>query len=195
MTTMNEAWGAVIAAIAAGIFGIGGILAGIYVGRRQTTHQATVEHGQWLRDQRQQAYLAFIATWDTSIETVRELQEKWEARVFAYQQDGTLPDPAGEAYSRSMEAWQAIRRDLERVELLGPQRIDFAVQAMEDAFRELQDVIGGQVMAAATCPRWDEWHPVLGRATQARYSFHAAAIQTLRQPPSPDGEREGLEEE
>ncbi|MFE2821919.1 hypothetical protein [Streptomyces sp. NPDC059271] len=61
---MSEAWAAIIAAVAAGFFGIGGILTGIIVGRRQTTDQATVEHGQWLRGQRQAAYTEALAAWD-----------------------------------------------------------------------------------------------------------------------------------
>ncbi|WP_345656587.1 hypothetical protein [Streptomyces siamensis] len=48
---MSEAWAAIIAAVAAGVFGIAGILTGIVAGRRQTVDQATVEHGQWLRGQ------------------------------------------------------------------------------------------------------------------------------------------------
>ncbi|MGY1583768.1 hypothetical protein [Streptomyces sp. MN13] len=103
-------------------------------GRRQTADQATVEHGQWLRGQRQQAYLAFVGTWDTRVERLQGAQDAWESRVYEHRQDDALEDPAEAADRVLAEAWRAVRRDLERVELLGPQRIDLAVRAMEDAF-------------------------------------------------------------
>jgi hypothetical protein len=183
-----------IAAVVAGVFALAGAYVGYRAGRRQTADQATVEHGQWLRDQRQQAYLTFVATWDTAVESLAGLQQSWESWVREYQEGDRLDDPA-EASSRLIaDAWRAVRRDLERVELLGPQRVDFALRAMEGAFREMQDVITAQAESGATCPHWDEWNPVLARASGARFNFHAAAIRTLRQPPSPEGESEGLEE-
>jgi hypothetical protein len=75
------------------------------------------------------------------VESLQGVQQSWESRVYEYQQDDRLEDPV-EAASRLLgEAWRAVRRDLERVELLGPQRIDFAVRAMEDAFVGMRDVI------------------------------------------------------
>lgn len=57
---MSESWGMLAAAIAAGLLGIGGVLLGLVVGRRQVSDQAQVEHGQWLRGQRMEAYLEFL---------------------------------------------------------------------------------------------------------------------------------------
>ncbi|MFD9441802.1 hypothetical protein ACFWBR_27115 [Streptomyces sp. NPDC060006] len=177
-----------------GLFALAGAYIGYRAGRRQTSDQAIVEHGQWLRGQRQHAYLAFVGTWDTWVESLQGVQQSWESRVHEYQQDHAVEDPA-EAASRLLgEAWRAVRGDLERVELLGPQRIDFAVRAMEEAFVGMRDVITAQGQVGATCPHWDEWNPALILANTARFNFHAAAIRTLRQPPSPAGERERLEE-
>ncbi|MEV4449684.1 MULTISPECIES: hypothetical protein [Streptomyces] len=191
---MNTTAATIFTAIAGGLFALAVAYIGYRTGRRQTADQATVEHGQWLRGQRQQAYLAFVDTWDTWVESLQGVQQSWESRAHEYQQDDRLEGPA-EAASRVLgEAWRAVRRDLERVELLGPQRIDFAVRAMEDAFVGMRDVITAQGQVGATCPHWDEWNPALVLANTARFNFHAAAIRTLRQPPSPEGESEGLEE-
>ncbi|MFJ8941156.1 hypothetical protein ACIRL0_36500 [Streptomyces sp. NPDC102365] len=60
--------------------------------------------------------------------------------------------------------------------------------------RGVRDVITVQGRVGASWPHWDEWNPALIMANTARFNFHAAAIRTLRQPPSPEGEREGQEE-
>ncbi|KOT33280.1 hypothetical protein ADK41_28170 [Streptomyces caelestis] len=184
----------VFTAMAGGVFALAVAYIGYRAGRRQTTDQATVEHGQWLRGQRQQAYLAFVDTWDSWMEALQGLQQSWEPWVREYEQGDRLDDPTEESSRLLGDAWRAVRRDLERVELLGPQEIDVAVQAMVDAFREMRDVITVQMSAGATCPNWDEWNPVTVRANTARLDFHAAAIRTLRQPPSPEGESERVEE-
>ncbi|MBG7696629.1 hypothetical protein HCJ76_00565 [Streptomyces sp. MC1] len=184
----------IFTAIVGGLIALAVAYIGYRTGRRQTTDQATVEHGQWLRGQRQQAYLAFVDTWDTWAEALQGLQQSWEPWVRAYEQGDRPDDPTEESSRLLGDAWRALRRDLERVELLGPQQIDVAVRAMVDAFREMRDVIAAQMSTGATCPRWDEWNPVTVRANTARLNFHAAAIETLRQPPSPEGESVGLEE-
>lgn len=65
---------------------------------------------------------------------------------------------------------------------------------MEDVFRAIGEVIGGQSQDPTPCPYWDEWYPVLNWANMARFSFRAEAIHTIRQPPSPEGESDGMEE-
>lgn len=191
---MSDTAATIFTAIAGGLFALAVAYIGYRAGRRQTTDQATVEHGQWLRGQRQQAYLTFVDTWDTTVESLQHLQRSWEPWVREYEEGDRSDDPTEEAERLIRDGWRAVRKDLERVELLGPQQIDIALRAMEDAFREMQDVITAQALAGATCPHWDEWNSVLGQATTARFNFHVAAIQTLRQPPSPEGESGRLEE-
>lgn len=57
---MTEAWGIVIAAIIA----VAGTVVGYFAGRRQVRDQALVEHEQWLRAQRQEAYYTFLTEFD-----------------------------------------------------------------------------------------------------------------------------------
>ncbi|MFI0243049.1 hypothetical protein [Streptomyces sp. NPDC016845] len=75
---MSESWGTVAAAVAAGLLGIGGVLLGLIVGRRQVSDQAQVEHGQWLRGQRVEAYLELLRAWDTALSAIGDLQEDWD---------------------------------------------------------------------------------------------------------------------
>ncbi|MFE4658193.1 hypothetical protein ACFRFJ_16100 [Streptomyces hydrogenans] len=50
-----------------------GSFIGVWVGRRQVRDQAKVEHEQWLRGQRQEAFVDFLALWD---EAVAQLDER-----------------------------------------------------------------------------------------------------------------------
>lgn len=63
----------IIAAAIAATGALVGVFSGIIVGRHQVTDQASVEHGQWLRGQRQEAYTAFLTAWDAGIPEFREL--------------------------------------------------------------------------------------------------------------------------
>ncbi|GEK04453.1 hypothetical protein [Streptomyces sp. 1-11] len=67
--------GAVVAAIAAGVFGIAGALTSILVGRRQTTDQAAVEYGQRLRGQRQEAFANYFKAWDKTHQQFEDIAE------------------------------------------------------------------------------------------------------------------------
>jgi hypothetical protein len=194
MHGMSDTAATIFAATVGGVATLAVGYIGYRAGRRQTSDQATVEHGQWLRGQRQQAYLAFVSTWDTTVESLRDLQQVWEQRAHEYEIGSRPEHPAEESIRLLSNGWQAVRREIERVELLGPQRIDLALRALEDAFREVRDVFTAQEQTGAACPYWDEWNRALAQANVARLDFHAAAIRTLRQPPSPEGEGEGLEE-
>jgi cbb3-type cytochrome oxidase subunit 3 len=185
MRAMSDTVSTIFGAIAAGAFALAVAYISYRAGRRQTADQATVEHGQWLRGQRQQAYLAFQDTWDTAVEDLEALQESWEGRVHAYEAEGEQEDPEAVADRLCKDTWRAVRKDLERVEYLGPQRIDDCMRDLRGAFRAMVDVIGGQTQAGASRPHWDEWYPVLARAQATRFQFQVAAMETLRQPPSP----------
>ncbi|MFK0279572.1 hypothetical protein ACIQVL_03730 [Streptomyces sp. NPDC090499] len=188
---MNDTAATIFTAIAGGLFALAVAYISYRAGRRQTTDQATIEHGQWLRGQRQQAYLALQEAWDTAIDDLQKLQDSWEGRVHAYAQDPELEDPSALAIRRYDASWRAVWKEFERVELLGPQRVDVCLREMEHAFRAMGEVISNQSLNSVSFPYWDEWHPALRQANTARSNFHAAATRTLRQPPSPEGERGG----
>ncbi|MDC2960374.1 hypothetical protein PO587_38710 [Streptomyces gilvifuscus] len=159
---MSETTATILAAIAGGLFALAAAYIGYRAGRRQTTDQATVEHGQWLRGQRQQV------------------------RVHAYAQDPSLEDPVTTARRTTDTASKSIRKAKERVDLLGPSLVEKRADEMLRWFFVIFSEIQGE--GAATGPNWDRWRGVLLRANMKRFDFQGAATHTLRRPPSPEGE-------
>jgi hypothetical protein len=186
---MDQGWAAVIAAAAAGLFGIGGALAGIVVGRRQTQDQAHVEHGQWLRGQRQAAYIALLEGWDAEISALRDAQESWDARVLAWTESGGAAELPGAGTRQTLTtAAGRIRNLVERVDLLGPRAANEAMRELEDAFVAVRDEINAQIDRDQPFVDWDVWYGVLNKAAIARTGFHVAAADVLRTPPTAKGE-------
>jgi hypothetical protein len=183
---MSEATGTVIAAIAGGIFTLAAAYTGMLVGRRQTTDQATVEHGQWLRGQRQAAYAQFLDTWDDAIARLEAFQDSWDECARHAVEDGEEADLPERAAVVLLEAWDGVRRTLDRVELLGPQKVDLAVAELRGAFRNLHGPILEQAESETLAINWGRWNQVLTKAAMARFKFQVAAMETLRTPPSPD---------
>lgn len=188
---MNEAWGAVVAAVAAGVFGIIGILAGIYVGRRQTTDQAQVEHGQWLRGQRLEAYTGLFTAWDAAIRELRAFQDGWDDATGFFHAYGS---PDGDidiitvTEQTTAEVWERLGPHVERAELLGPSPVQVATVGLREAYSDLRTCLLEQARSASEEIVWPVWRGKLGRADVARSQFHAAASEVLRTPPSPQGE-------
>ncbi|SEC64457.1 hypothetical protein [Streptomyces sp. PAN_FS17] len=188
MAAVNEAWAAIIAAIAAGVFGVGGAYVGLVAGRRQTADQAHVEHGQWLRGQRQEAYLMFLDAWDAAMKDFQDFQGRWDGLVQEAREYGELPAPSETAESTVNEVWAAVRVPLERAELLGPKAVDLAVREITESFRQLREELVEQGDRESPFVDWERWNRALGKAGAARFTFQVAAMQTLRTPPSPGGE-------
>ncbi|WP_330323489.1 hypothetical protein [Streptomyces pseudovenezuelae] len=185
---MNEAWAAIIAAIAAGLFGIGGAFVGLIVGRRQTTDQAHVEHGHWLREQRLQAYLNLVDTWDAVIKNLQAFQDNWWREVEAHQEHGGDVHLSVIAGRETGEAWATLRPATERVELLGPGKAVEAMYGILDAWRELSHVLDDQASAEPYATLEDRWYEAYGKGHVARANFHVAASTVVQTPPSPEGE-------
>ncbi|NNN38247.1 hypothetical protein HLK59_49735 [Streptomyces sp. S3(2020)] len=186
---MSLLWTAVLPAITAGVFGIGGALIGVVVGRRQVTDQAVVEHGQWLRGQRQEAYLALLDAWDTALAHLEAIFDEWLERADWERQH---PDLTWEAYveSQTLAAQGPLTKPLDRVQLLGPDPVDRATEAMDSAIGAFAACLNHQ--AAPDEPfdqSWSSWLGLETRAREARRSFTQAAKITLQTPPRP-GRRE-----
>jgi hypothetical protein len=185
---MDQGWAAIIAAIAAGVFGITGVLFGIVVGRRQTTDQATVEHGHWLREQRLQASTDLLATWDEAIQDLRRFQDGWNARVESLQEEGLVIHPAEVSGRKRDEVWGALRPPIERAELLGPSAVTEAVHNLLEVWRELDGVLEDQAARAPFAVQEEAWERGMARASVTRAGFHVAVSRVVRTPPSPRGE-------
>jgi len=174
---MTEGWGMVAAAAVALI----GVFSGLFIGRRQVRDQAQVEHGQWLRGQRQEAFVALIAAWD-------EVIPKFEAHVLDDDQAEYIDrmdawDEAGMSMAATLEKERApLRRAAERVQMLGPEQVDQAVAAMLTAAEQLTVGIMRQYPSSGP-GTLDVYWEAQGEVDARRESFLAAARDALRQTP------------
>ncbi|KUN38275.1 hypothetical protein [Streptomyces olivochromogenes] len=185
---MTDAWAAIVAAIAAGVFGIGGTFAGIYVGRRGVTDQAVVEHGQWLRGQRQEAYLLLLDAWDAAVRDAKGIVETWDERE-RWMDDHGETENFHQAIAMAVDAIETpLRKPLERAHLLGPEAVENAVEDMANHVEELREYLDQQADASYPFDRqWARW-PVLETAGQrCRMKLVAAAKGALRPSPTPGG--------
>jgi hypothetical protein len=179
---MDQGLAAVIAATAAGSFGIGGVLAGIFVGRRQTTDQAQVEHAQWLRGQRQEAYVAFLEAWEKAVTDFKQFEEQPDPW---FEIPPTAdPEPYyrdfGEAASRPINA---LRPFMERVTILGPSEVEAAALALRKIVTDLFDVLWRGFDRGG--PDWVVYQAVLNRCEKQRDLFVQRARKVMQTAPRP----------
>lgn len=176
-----------LATLAVGILGIGGTFAGtfggIYVGRKQVTDQSVVEHGHWLRNQRQEAYVQFTDAWDTAVQQLIKTGTDREDLDHSVEQSGGELSPADIVQARALHFEKAFTRQLDRIGLLGPDDVDEVALQMKAWFGEMAAYLVAQVR-----PRAGEWtdfkgHEDRGAAVRAR--FLRVAKCALRTPPRP----------
>ncbi|WP_406369723.1 hypothetical protein OG788_07905 [Streptomyces sp. NBC_00647] len=188
---MNEAWGAVVAAVAAGVFGIIGILAGIVVGRRQTADQATVEHGQWLRGQRQEAFVAYLDAWDRVLDALKQVAEDIDEHTHPGRFHPEMYEEELAEYVTQL-VWGIYEPSLklrEQLMLLAPQ----AVEPLADEAGTALFVVQNRLKQWALCAGSEDairignanYETALTRAKTARRALFTAARATLLTPPSP----------
>lgn len=144
---MNEG----TAALIAGFAGMAGALGGAFVGalaavrgarigaekaaetaRQQVEDQASVDHYHWLRQQRLEAYTALLTAYDAYSSSVYRAGRK----VVSLSPGAGIPEEEMEEVSR---ARLAIRRERQRVKLVGPPLIHSQAVALEDAVRSHHD--------------------------------------------------------
>ncbi|MGW0895532.1 hypothetical protein ACWD0G_00800 [Streptomyces goshikiensis] len=115
--------------VAAAAIALIGVFSGLLIGRRQVRDQAQVEHGQWLRGQRQEAFVALIAAWDEALPKLEAQLLDEEEIMYLNRSSGW--GEAEQSVSEAVERdHQPLRRAAERVQMLGPQTVDAAVTEM-----------------------------------------------------------------
>lgn len=165
--------------------GILGILAGFLVGRRQITDQAAVEHRQWLRGQRQEAYINLLDAWDTAIAALEHVVDVWEEREDFTRRhgEGNMWETVG---GEVAAANQTLAKPIDRAALMGPPAVDAAVAAMDAAFDNLSAYLNHQADPDEPFEAdWHTWASLLTAAHRARYQFMDAAKLSLRMMPRP----------
>lgn len=179
---MGEQWGTVVAALIAAVAALGGVL----LGRRQVTDQAAVEHGQWLRGQRQEAYVALLEAWDTGVKRFDERVQNWEGEHYAaehFEGDG-WEESEKSIYQRTQEITETVQREIERVELLGPKSVDDASAQLTEALGTLRDAVRSKA-GTRQWPDWEAYNEAAEKADAARRGFLLASRETMRTAPRP----------
>lgn len=186
---MSDQWPVILTAA----LGVAGTVVvayiGIYGNRRQTTDQAAVEHEQWLRGQRQEAYVALLDARDAAISKLEHAVDLWRER------EEWLDSQGGEPYELAVtveedlvDARQGLSKPLDRAAILGPASVDAAVIAMDNAFDAASGYLNHQANPDEPFERdWHSWPVLMTRGHQAREQFTEAAKLVLRMPPRPGG--------
>lgn len=183
---MDQGWAAVTAAMAAGVFGITGVFAGMVVGRRQTVDQAVVEHGQWLRGQRQEAYLQLLEAFDAALPQLKSLVYRWDGIALEADQRGDANDFEEIMEDRANEAMAGLVKPIERVQFLGPEPVENATQDLATWTNHMIMQFREQARSGAG-PNWDwsTFWALEARGNMLRGELARAAKVELRTPPKP----------
>lgn len=170
----------------AALIGVVGGLAGVYVGRWQVRAEAVVEHEQWLRGQRQEAYTALLAAWDASVLELIDLppdQIYWAHLEATYQ--GDLVGATEESiWNKSLQIKERLKQHLERARLLGPDTVDAACATLDVTAEAAVESIR-QVRFPLDEAAIEELNELRVRADEARTELFNAARQVIHTPPSP----------
>jgi hypothetical protein len=188
MTRMNEAWAAIVAAIAAGVFGTGGTYIGLLTGRRQTFDQAHVEHQQWLRGQRQDTYPQLLDAFDAIALPLQDLMEWWDVHEEEAVGYGLFEEFALSIQTKVGELTRDTVRLLERTQLLGPAGMEQAAEAATQWVNDLIALTRRRLFATQQEPwKWEEFETLVERRTVVRARLFAEAKKALQKTPAPNG--------
>ncbi|MCX4869813.1 hypothetical protein OHU11_00295 [Streptomyces sp. NBC_00257] len=163
---------------------------GFFLGRRQVRDQAAVEHGQWLRGQRQDAYVALLDAWDTA---VKEFQEEIDQGEYfdeiAAHEEARMGDSFWEDHEESTAAHvdrisEGVQRPLERVLLLGPELVDKACINLAEALEALGSSVRSK-SGTSGWPNYDMYRDMYRNAGKARSAFLDASRESMRAAPRP----------
>jgi hypothetical protein len=181
--SMTDGWGTIVAALIAAAAGF----IGIAVGRGTTRHQATVEHKQWLRGQRQEAYVEFLAVWDRALEELLDHMDtlnNWDSLLDGWEGD---PESAREmTYERVAAIPPKVKAPRERVLLLGPDDVDDLAASMlaniNDMHTALLELLNAQLALAPAHAQFGEAH-TRGMENRDMWLSHVKGV--LRTAPKP----------
>ncbi|MFD3336032.1 hypothetical protein ACFWV1_25810 [Streptomyces sp. NPDC058700] len=187
---MDQGWAAVIAAGVAAVVAVAASFIGVWLGRRTVRDQAQVEHGQWLRNQRQEAYVAVLDTWDVAMSAFEAIidgsEERKGAHTWATENVGGNPFLSTVLFGEVDQHSGPVNEALERVRLLGPDPVERAAKNLEDALKGL----GGAIRANSgeeelqDWPNHAFWNEARRNASECRREFFRLARSEIRTAPS-----------
>ncbi|WP_328373713.1 hypothetical protein OG800_50795 (plasmid) [Streptomyces sp. NBC_00445] len=179
---MGQQWGM----LGAALIGFAGLFVGLIVGRRQVADQAQVEHGQWLRAQRQEAYVQLLDSWETAVRKTEEVVDD-EGHQQAEEQGWDWGEHIIPAIDREVtEAWEPVWRAVERVELIGPDAASEAANGLRVAGRT---IVSGALDFDAAWPNRARVEAAMEEGRAARRSAVTAAAGVVQTAPRPGRRR------
>ncbi|WP_158697124.1 hypothetical protein [Streptomyces hokutonensis] len=183
---MGEQWGNIVVALIVAVSALGGT----FLGRRQVADEAAVEHGQWLRGQRQEAFAALLVSWDDGLKQLDDLVGNWEGAHYAAEhfQGNGWEELEKSIREDTHEAFEAVKRVIERVQLLGPPAVDDAAVQLVAALTVLRDAVRSRA-GGEDWPDWDAYAAATERVVTARDGFLQAAKVATQEAPRPGSRR------
>ncbi|MWA08141.1 hypothetical protein [Streptomyces sp. BA2] len=177
----------------AGLLGIAGVLLGLFVGRRQVSDQAQVEHGQWLRGQRLQAYLDFLHSWGAAMSAMEDLQEERGAELdLAVENVGEvgLAERMQEVVVARANGPLAEAADAaERATLVATPPLEEQVEDVLQRLMVLSSGLHSRARYESANPEWAAWNRGALEAREARTVFFRQAKADLETVPKPGTSR------
>lgn len=160
---------------------------GVAVGRATTRDQAAVEHKQWLRGQRQQAYIDFLTAWDRALEELlddMDTLDRWEELMADW--DGDPESAREQSYERVAAVASRVNTPRERVLLLGPDDVDALAGDMLANIIAMQTAVLGRLNPRSpNDPGWMQFAAVQMRSQQNRDEWLRRVKMVLRTAPKP----------
>jgi hypothetical protein len=193
MTAMSDTAATIFSATAGGAFALAVAYISYRAGRRQTTDQATVEHGQWLRGQRQQAFATYLEAWDRAQQALEDIAKNIDEHTSPeYFDQERYDEEVAANMSRLLdEAVEPIQKPYEQLMLIVPPE----VLGLVDRAAEKLFAMSGRLRDWALCG-WDgeanrshhaQFHRTAGEAVDLRAELFQASRAFLLSPPAPGG--------
>ncbi|MCZ4118990.1 hypothetical protein [Streptomyces sp. H39-S7] len=177
---MTEQWGTVVAALIAAA----AALAGVLMGRRQVTDEAQVEHEQWLRGQRQEAYVTYLDAVDQGLTQLADIINSADRYDEAANEGHEWYEIYESIDTRGEEAWDLVRKPLERVYLLGPEKVNAAAVEVDNRLADVKTVVCFHE-GDAPWPNLELYRTAKGFMDTARRGFLAVTREVIWTAPRP----------
>ncbi|WP_336323238.1 hypothetical protein [Streptomyces lavendofoliae] len=175
---MDQGLAAVLAAGVAATVTLGGAVIAYRAGRRQVRDQGSIEHAHWLRGQREQAYLNFLASCEKATAAGRLRRDLWERIEVENPDAETLAQLQAEVQRVGRdfsEAVDQILEPLERIRMLGPDVVIAEAEYTLESVRQFED-------SMAPRSRGGDPFNAEGNLRVQRSTFAAVARQVLMHP-------------
>lgn len=178
MFNMDQGIAAVVAAGAASVVTLAGSAIAYQAGRRQVRDQGAIEHAHWLRGQREQAYLSFLASCERAAAAGRSRRNLVDEIESASADGGTAQEEVQASARRAAyqfsEAVDQILEPLNRIKMLGPEVVIDEAEYTLETVRQFED--------SMSPPGRGDPYNAEGDLRVQRAQFAAVARQVLMHP-------------